>query len=106
MGRSPITNRRHERPFQTTGKSGSSTSSKPTGLNLVDDPVSAAVQNILGAVPVTPLHGTLEASIMLVVQISENSVLVLQTAMEQSCSCRQHSRHILRRSQHFSSSNK
>jgi hypothetical protein len=43
----------HERPLKTRGETSTTTTTKAGGLNLVNNPVTTKMNEILGAVPIT-----------------------------------------------------
>merc|ERR1712045_248925 len=57
---SPVTRLVHEGPLHTGGESGTTTASQSGGLDLIDDPVSALLHDLLGLVPLTSGHGALQ----------------------------------------------
>src|ERR1700761_1159729 len=67
---------RHERPFQAGRKTRAAAAAQAGGLHLVDDPVTALVDDRLGAVPGATLARAFEAPIMEAVEIGEDAVLV------------------------------
>ncbi len=68
----------HERPFQT-GREARAAAAAQTGLlHLVDDPVPALIQNVLGGVPVTALLRAFKAPVMAAIEVGEDPVLILQ----------------------------
>lgn len=88
----------HERPFHTGGETSASASSEVRLLGLVDDPVVALEHDLLGLVPVALAHGVLEGVAIGTVQILENAVLVLQTAVVQGARGANEAAHLFGRS--------
>jgi hypothetical protein len=71
----------HERPFQTRGETGTTSTAQTRGLDLIDDPIVTLEDNLLGLVPVAHLLRVLEVGRVSSVQILENAILVLETAV-------------------------
>src|SRR5690606_34645845 len=69
---------RHEGPFETRGEAGAAAAAQARFLDLVDDPVAAPEQQLLGAVPVAALAGGVQLPALEAVEVGENAVLVLQ----------------------------
>src|SRR5262249_24948814 len=67
---------RHERPFQPGRESGASAPTKARRFHVLDDGITAFFQNFFRPVPGSARARTLEAPVMLAVQISEDAVLV------------------------------
>ena len=78
---SAITGLVHEGPLHTGGESGSTSTSQSRSLDLIDDPVSALLHDLLGLVPLTPGHGPLEPPVVTAIDVGEDPVLVSQGAV-------------------------
>lgn len=70
----------HETPLETRGETGTTTSTETRSLHLVQDPIVALEQDLLGLVPVTALEGTLELVVVESVDVGEDAILILQVA--------------------------
>ena len=68
----------HERVFETRWETGSSATAQSRLLNLIDTPVVAHGQDVLRPVPVSSLQCAFNERITILVDVSENAVLVLQ----------------------------
>merc|ERR1719209_2335652 len=64
----------HEAPLETTGESSSTPPSQPTGLDLVNDPLATLLHNLLGLVPLSSLHGSLQPPVVAAINVGEDSV--------------------------------
>ena len=71
----------HEAPLEPRGKPSTTPAPQARLLDLIEDPVGSLQHNLLGLVPVAPLHGPSEAEVTLPIQISENPVCVLEAPM-------------------------
>ena len=78
---SAITRLVHEAPLHPGGEASPATASQPAGLNLVDDPVSALLHDLLGLVPLAPGHGPLDPPVVAAIDVGEDPVLVSQRAV-------------------------
>src|SRR5579863_10142365 len=73
----PVANRLgHERPFEAGRKTGTTASTQPRCLDLVDDGVATLFENRLGAIPSTASLRATQPPIMAAIEVSENAVLV------------------------------
>ena len=68
----------HEGPLQAGREARPAAAAQAGGLHLLDDPVTAFLDNRLGVVPVAARTGPGEARIVQPVQVGENAILVLQ----------------------------
>ena len=75
---SAITGLVHEGPLHTGGESGSTSTSQSRSLDLIDDPVCSLLNNLLGLVPLTPGHGSLQPPVVSTIDVGEDPVLVRQ----------------------------
>lgn len=71
----------HKTPLHPRREARTATSTQTRRFNLGNDPVVALIDNLLGLVPVAVLHGALEIGAVVAVQVLEDAVLVLQTAL-------------------------
>ena len=82
---SAVTRLVHEAPLHAGGEPGPTAASEATGLDLVDDPVSALLHDLLGLVPLAPGHGPLEPPVVAAIDVGEDPVLVSQGAVGGLC---------------------
>src|ERR1700694_3185858 len=68
----------HERPFQSGGESGPAAPAQPRRLHLVEDPISALLQDRLGAVPGAARPRAREPPVVEPVEILEDAVFVCE----------------------------
>ena len=78
IGRTPGIFFRHERPFEAGRKTRPATSAQPGFFHLVDDPVAALGENLLGPVPVSTRFCRIEAPVVEAIEIGENTILIAQ----------------------------
>ena len=71
----------HERVFQTSWESSTSSATKTGLLDLVNDPILAHREDVLGSVPVTSLKRTIDEGVSIIVHISENAVLIFEVTI-------------------------
>src|SRR5262245_24706019 len=76
--RPPIGLLGHERPFETGREAGASAAAQARGLDLVDDPIAALVEDRFGAVPSAARAGTRKGPVVQTVEICEDAILVLK----------------------------
>jgi len=76
-----IGNLGHEGVLESGGESSTTTSSESRLLDLIDDPVLAHGENLLGLVPVTALESTLDKGVLIFIQVRENTVLIAQVSI-------------------------
>ncbi len=69
---------RHEGPLETGREACAAATAKAGGLHLVDDPVTALFEDLLGAVPVAARHGALQGLVLEAVNIGEDAILISQ----------------------------
>ena len=74
----PVAGLRHERPFEPGREAGAAAAAQPRLLALVDDPVAALVDHLLGAVPIAASSRAGEMPIVLAVEIGEDAVAISQ----------------------------
>jgi len=67
---------RHEGPFQPGREPCPAAAAQARRLHLVDDPVTALFEDLLGAVPVAARHRTLQRLVIDAIDIGENPVFV------------------------------
>jgi hypothetical protein len=75
-------------PFQSGWESCSSSAPQARCLDFVDDPIPPHQHEVLGPVPVTALHRTLDERVTLSVDVGEDAVLVLETTVDTRVSLR------------------
>jgi len=68
-------------PFHARGETGTSTATKTGSLDLRDDPVVSLHDNLLCFVPVAILHRALQVCAVVAVQVGEDTVLILESAL-------------------------
>ena len=66
----------HERPLEPGREARAAAAAQPRGLHLLDDPVAALLEELLGAVPLSARHGALQPPVVEAVEIGEDAVLV------------------------------
>src|SRR5581483_9448775 len=78
IARPPVRLLGHEGPFQAGGKSGATAAAQAGSLHLVDNPVAALVEDVLGAVPGAAGARSLELPVVKPVKILEDAILVCE----------------------------
>lgn len=73
--RPPIANFWHETPLQSAREAGASPASQTRLLHLLNNPVGALDDQVLGPIPVTPRLGTLQEGIVTTVYIRKDAIL-------------------------------
>ena len=71
----------HERVFQTSWESSTTSATKTGCLDFINDPVLAHCEDILGSVPITSLKCTIDEGVSIVVHVSEYTVLILKVTI-------------------------
>lgn len=66
----------HEGIFQSGGKTGAATAAQPGLFNFVDDPIGTHREYVFGLVPVSSLHGTLDAKVAIAIYICKYTITV------------------------------
>ena len=74
--RPAIRNLRHKRPFETGRKARAATPTKAGSLHLVDDPITAFVDENLGAIPIAAHLCRLQVSAVKAVKIGEDTIFI------------------------------
>src|SRR5262249_40397780 len=72
----PVAGLRHEGPFETGREAGAAAAAQARGLHVVDDPVAAFEDQLLGAVPIAARARTGKAPIARAVEIREDAILI------------------------------
>src|SRR5690606_10164440 len=67
---------RHEGPLQTRRETCPASSAQAGVLHFLDDPVTALLDQRPGAIPMATLHGALQRTIAMAVDIGEDAVLL------------------------------
>lgn len=67
---------RHEGPFETRREASAAATAKAGSLHLVDDPVTALFDDLLGAVPVAARHHALQGLVLEAVEIGKDAILI------------------------------
>src|SRR5271165_5389706 len=67
---------RHERPFEARRKTGPATPAQPGFLDLLDDPVAAFEDELLGAVPIPSAPRARQPPIIAAIEVGEDTILV------------------------------
>ena len=67
----------HEGPFQACRETRTTATTQARGLHLINDPITAILDNFRRSVPMTTGHCTFERTIMHPVEISKDPILVL-----------------------------
>jgi len=70
----------HEGPLQARAEARAAPATQAGGLDLIDDPVAAAGEDIGGGVPGAALLGLGQTPILKAVEIGEDPILVFQDA--------------------------
>merc|ERR1719447_502769 len=66
----------HEAPLEAAGEASTTPASQTAGLDLVNDPLATLLHDLLGLVPLTALHGSLEPPVMAAIDVGEDSVSI------------------------------
>merc|ERR1719447_277252 len=66
----------HEAPLEAAGEASTTPASQTAGLDLVNDPLATLFHDLLGLVPLTALHGSLEPPVMAAIDVGEDSVSI------------------------------
>ncbi len=74
----------HEGPLQAGVEAGAAPAAQARVLDVGDDPVAAAGQDVLGRVPGAALLRPLQAPVMETVEVGEDAILVFQDADHQA----------------------
>lgn len=73
-----VGNLRHEGVLQARWETSATSASQARVLDLLNDPVLAHLNDVLGLVPVAALHGRLDPGILVLVHVGEDAVLIGQ----------------------------
>ena len=71
----------HKGVFESRGETGATSASKTRLLDFIYNPVLAHFNYVLRLVPVASLHSGVDPRGLILVQVGENAVLVLQSAV-------------------------
>lgn len=87
----------HEAPLHAGREARATATTQARGLHDVDDAVLPDLEQLLRIVPVAPLHGGVDAPVLIAMDVGEDAVLVLQRADERrrrrrrgGCGCVSH----------------
>src|SRR6516164_5493093 len=72
----PVALFRHKRPLQAGRKAGPAAPAQPRFFDLLDDPLTALQNEVLGAVPIAASPGPVEPPVALAVQVGEDAITV------------------------------
>src|SRR5205085_1742352 len=76
---------RHERPFESGREAGAAAPAQPRLLDLLDDPVAALENDVLGAVPDAAAARAGKTPIVLAIEVGEDAVLVSEHRSPRAC---------------------
>ena len=78
--RAPVVHLRHEGPLHAGGEARTAAPTQAGGFHLVDDPVTAHLEQVLGAVPIAALECAFQARILPAVEVREDAVAIVKHA--------------------------
>ena len=66
----------HEGPFEAGREAGATAATQAGGLHLLDDPVPALFEDLLGAIPMATAHRPLQGLVLEAVDIGKDAILI------------------------------